>query len=98
MRKKTTAKEAWRRRKHFKKVCTEQNKREIAKSNGEYVKVRVQSTPEEITGFHQFLDKCEELGLCQVLNFSEMFPNQGTSKYFRAYSDVKIEKEGVDND
>lgn len=64
----------------------------------EYVKVRVQSTPEEITGFHKLLDKCEELGLCQVMNFSDMFPNKGTHKYFRAYSDVKLNKEDVDNE
>lgn len=67
-------------------------------STDEYIKVRVQSSPEEINGFHMFLDKCEELGLCQVMNFSDMFPNQGTRRYFRAYSDVKLSKEDVDNE
>lgn len=67
-------------------------------NDDEYVKVRVQSTAEEITGFHKLLDKCEELGLCQVMNFSDIFPNKGTNKYFRAYSDVKLSKEGVDNE
>ncbi len=57
-------------------------------------KVRVQSTPEEISHFHELLDRCEELGLCNVINFSEMFANKGTSKYYRAYSDVIIRTEG----
>ena len=37
----------------------------------EYVKVRVQSTPEEINGFYQLLSRCEELGMCQVMNLRE---------------------------
>ena len=60
----------------------------------EICKVRVQSTPEEISHFHELLDRCEELGLCNVINFSEMFANKGTSKYYRAYSDVIIRTEG----
>ena len=60
----------------------------------EICKVRVQSTPEEISHFHELLDRCEELGLCNVINFSEMFANKGTSKYYRAYSDVIIRMEG----
>ena len=59
----------------------------------EICKVRVQSTPEEISHFHELLDRCEELGLCNVLNFSEMFANKGTRKYFRAYSDIEIRRE-----
>ena len=60
----------------------------------EICKVRVQSTPEEISHFQELLDRCEELGLCNVINFSEMFANKGTSKYYRAYSDVIIRTEG----
>lgn len=60
----------------------------------EICKVRVQSTPKEISHFHELLDRCEELGLCNVINFSEMFANKGTSKYYRAYSDVIIRTEG----
>lgn len=60
----------------------------------EICKVRVQSTPEEISHFHELLDRCEELRLCNVINFSEMFANKGTSKYYRAYSDVIIRTEG----
>ena len=59
----------------------------------EICKVRVQSTPEEISHFHELLDRCEELGLCNVINFSEMFANKGTRKYFRAYSDIEIRRE-----
>lgn len=59
----------------------------------EICKVRVQSTPEVISHFHKLMDRCEELGLCNVLNFSEMFANKGTSKYYRAYSDVIIRLE-----
>ncbi len=59
----------------------------------EICKVRVQSTPEEISHFHELLDRCEELGLCNVINFSEMFANKGTKKYYRAYSDIEIRGE-----
>lgn len=58
--------------------------------DGEIVKVRVQSTPEEIDNFHKLLNLCEDMGLCNVMNFSSMFSNKGTSKYYRAYSDIKI--------
>ena len=63
----------------------------------EIVKVRVQSTPEEISNFKKMLHKCEELGMCEVQNFSDLFRNKGTKRYFRAYSDVKI-KEDTDNE
>ena len=66
----------------------------MRESSKEICKVRVQSTPEEISHFHELLDRCEELGLCNVINFSEMFANKGTSKYYRAYSDVIIRTEG----
>lgn len=61
---------------------------EYPASNSEIVKVRVQSTPEEISSFQLFLNKCEELGMIEVVNFSQMFSNKGTNKYYRAYSDV----------
>ncbi len=66
----------------------------IREPEQEICKVRVQSTPEEISHFHELLDKCEELGLCNVVNFSELFANKGTSKYYRAYSDVILRTEG----
>ena len=59
----------------------------------EIVKVRMQSTPEQINGFHRLLDRCEELGMCEVINFSSIYSNKGTNKYYRAYSDVRIKEE-----
>ena len=59
----------------------------------EKCKLRVQSTPEEIENFHRFMEKCADMGLCEVINFSDMFTNKGTSKYYRAYSDVYIKGE-----
>ena len=59
----------------------------------EICKVRVQSTPEAISHFHELMDRCEELGMCNVLNFSDMFANKGTAKYYRAYSDIEIRRE-----
>lgn len=59
----------------------------------EICKLRVQSTPKEIENFHRFMKMCNELGLCEVINFSDMFSNKGTSKYYRAYSDVIIRGE-----
>jgi len=64
----------------------------IAGDSEEILKLRVQATPEEIRGFGKFLERCEELGMCQVMNFSEMFSNKGTKKYYRAYTDVKLTK------
>lgn len=89
---KETAQNAW----HSEESAKE-NRNVSYETENEYVKVRVQSTPENIDGFHKLLDKCEELGLCQVMNFSDMFPNKGTNKYFRAYSDVRLNEGGVDN-
>ena len=62
----------------------------------EICKLRVQSTPKEIENFHRFMKMCDELGLCEVINFSDMFSNKGTSKYYRAYSDVIIRGEDDD--
>ncbi len=59
----------------------------------EICKLRVQSTPKEIENFHRFMDTCAEMGLCEIINFSEIFANKGTSKYYRAYSDVVIKGE-----
>ena len=100
MSKRRTAKEA-RRKKKFKKRWDLYRYAERSYVPGEpeeeFVKVRVQSTPKEIDCFHRLLNKCEELGMCEVINFSDMFHNKGTNKYYRAYSDVVI-KEGEDNE
>ena len=55
------------------------------------------STPEKIDGFKRMMEYCQEIGLCEVLSVSEIFPNRDTEKYFRAYSEVVV-KEGVDNE
>ena len=60
------------------------------KEANSYVKVRVMSTPEQIDAFHKMLERCEELGLCSVMNFSDIFHNRGTEKYYRAYSEIEI--------
>lgn len=64
----------------------------INESDEEIVKLRMQSTPEQIDGFHRLLQRCEELGMCEVMNFSQIYSNKGTNKYFRAYSDLKIKE------
>ena len=56
----------------------------------EIVKVRIQSTPAEINNFKKLMERCQELGMCQIQNFSDIYSNKGTSKYFRAYSDILI--------
>lgn len=56
----------------------------------EIVKVRIQSTPAEINNFKKLMERCQELGMCQIQNFSDIYSNKGTSKYFRAYSDIVI--------
>ncbi len=56
----------------------------------EIVKVRIQSTPEKINNFKKLMERCEELGMCEIQNFSDIYSNKGTSKYFRAYSDIAI--------
>ena len=47
-------------------------------------------TPDQIDAFHKMLERCEELGMCSVMNFSGIFHNRGTEKYYRAYSDIEI--------
>lgn len=62
------------------------------KEANEYVKVRVMSTPEKLDAFRKMLERCEELGMCNVMNFSGILHNRGTNKYFRAYSDIELEE------
>ena len=59
----------------------------------EVVKVKVQSTPEEINNFKKLMERCEELGMCQVQNFSGIYSNKGTNKYCRAYSNIVINEQ-----
>ena len=64
--------------------------RDYEKEAKSYVKVRVMSTPDQIDAFHKMLERCEDLGMCSVMNFSGIFHNRGTEKYYRAYSDIEI--------
>lgn len=64
--------------------------RNYEKEAKSYVKVRVMSTPDQIDAFHKMLERCEELGLCNVMNFSNIFHNRDTERYFRAYSEIEI--------
>lgn len=56
----------------------------------EIIKVRMQSTPMKIESFRKMLEFCQEIGMCEVMNFSNLFTNKGTDKYYRAYSDINI--------
>ena len=111
MKGKSTSKKEWRRRKYWKSQYATKKEREILNNREpeEYVKVHMQSTPEKIDNFRRLLELCQELGMCEVMNFSDIFPNRDTNKYFRAYSDVIVRsvdemdvmnelKEGVDNE
>ena len=105
-----TAKNAWR-KKRYRDSGYEKKRyeRDLSKLEGqqrsfatlqkseEIVKVRMMSTPEKIDGFKRMMEYCQEIGLCEVLSVSEIFPNRDTEKYFRAYSEVVV-KEGVDNE
>ena len=96
---KSTSKKEWRKKKYWKSKNATKKEREL-RSNREpegYVKVRMQSTPEEIDNFRRMLEMCQDMGMCEVVNFSELFPNRDTNRYYRAYSDV-IVKEGVDHE
>lgn len=66
------------------------------KDANSYIKVRVMSTPNQIDAFHKLLNRCEELGMCEVINFSRIFHNRNTEKYYRAYSEIEIG--GQDNE
>ncbi|MBQ7587516.1 MAG: hypothetical protein IJT37_05760 [Lachnospiraceae bacterium] len=99
MSKRTTAKQAWRKKKYWKSEYATKKEREmiVQPEKQDYVKVRMQSTPEEIDNFRRMLEMCQEMGMCEVMNFSELFPNRDTNRYYRAYSDVLV-KEGVDHE
>ena len=95
---KRTAKKEWRKKRYWKSQYATKKGREMNKAEvQDYVKVRVQSTPSQIDNFKRMLEICQEMGMCEVMNFSDLFHNQGTKRYYRAYSDV-IVKEGVDNE
>ncbi len=110
MSKRTTTKNAWRKKKYrasgYEKKRYERKTSWIEDQNSssdssrkteEIVKVRMMSTPEKIDGFRRMMEYCQEIGMCEIISFSDMLTIQGSDKYLRAYSEVNV-KEGVDNE
>jgi hypothetical protein len=52
------------------------------------LKIRLQGTEKEIEWFKKILIHIPQL---KVREFSELFPNKGTKKYFRVYSEIDRE-------
>ncbi|MDD3142207.1 MAG: hypothetical protein PHX08_25030 [Lachnospiraceae bacterium] len=50
------------------------------------IKIRLQGTKEDIKWFKDFLEKHKSV---KVLQFSEIFANKGTNKYFRTYAEIE---------
>ena len=61
----------------------------------ELVKVRMQGTEDGIDAFHKIIQFAEDNGMCELQNFSNLFVNKGTDRFYRAYSDIKITDKGV---
>lgn len=53
------------------------------------LKIRLQGTKEEIKDYKEHLENDEKYKLCE---FSNLYSNQGTTKFFRAYAEV-VKKE-----
>lgn len=49
------------------------------------LKIRLQGTEQEIEWFKRILLLIPQV---KVREFSELFPNKGTKKYFRVYSEI----------
>ncbi len=54
------------------------------------LKVRLMGTKNDIKWFRKILQRTPKL---EVTEFSELFPNKGTNKFYRAY--VEIEKNNI---
>lgn len=54
------------------------------------LKVRLMGTKNDIKWFKKILQRNPKL---EVTEFSEMFPNKGTNKFYRAY--VEVEKNNI---
>lgn len=50
------------------------------------LKIRLQGTPNDIKWFKKILERDKRI---QVNDFSEMFSNKGTNRYFRVYAEVE---------
>lgn len=52
----------------------------------EMLKIRLQGTPKDILWFKKILERDKRIHL---IEFSDMFSNKGTNKYFRVYAEVE---------
>ena len=50
------------------------------------LKVRVMGTKNEITWFRKIMQRNSKM---EVTEFSDLYPNKGTKKFYRAYAEVK---------
>ncbi|MCI6731737.1 MAG: hypothetical protein MR487_05370 [Lachnospiraceae bacterium] len=50
------------------------------------LKIRLQGTPKDIQWFRKILERDKRIHL---IDFSEMFTNKGTNRYFRVYAEVE---------
>ena len=50
------------------------------------VKVRLMGTKNDITWFKKIMQRHPKI---EVLELSDLYPNKGTDKYYRAYAEVK---------
>ena len=51
------------------------------------VKIRIQGTSNELKRCRRVLERENRI---DILNQSDVFPNKGTSKYYRQYMDIQI--------
>ncbi len=56
------------------------------------IKVRLMGTKNDIKWFGKILRRNPKI---EVMEFSELFPNKGTKRYYRAY--VEVKKSSVKN-
>ncbi len=50
------------------------------------LKIRLQGTPKDILWFKKILERDKRIHL---MEFSDMFSNKGTNRYFRVYAEVE---------
>ncbi len=53
------------------------------------IKVRLMGTQNDISRFERILRKTAEIELTE---FSDIYRNKGTNKYYRAYAEVEMKK------
>lgn len=56
------------------------------------LKIRLQGTIEDIKWFQEYLENSQNINL---IEFSQIFGNKGTKKYYRVYAEIeKVENHG----